>query len=111
MRTPDYSHEAVELQLHMESDRDAYRAYYLPANRNLYRHYKAGRFDRERGIRGMRYAVDAAAKSYHRQHGSPWESWSSVFQKADRDRVAEYFVDVFLDAVRCDDLFWVEVKK
>ena len=54
----------------------------------------------------MRHAVDQAARRYHLEHGSPWCKWSSVFDVATRDRVAEYFAEQFVESVRVGDRWW-----
>ena len=102
-----FSHEAVELLLYVENDRAVHDAYLIPALRNLTRHYRADRFHRELGIKGMRRAVDAAAKDYNLRHGSMSTPWHELFSKSDRDKVAEYLVDDFLDRTRSGDEFWM----
>jgi hypothetical protein len=100
MTDNDYGHEARELELYLMNDYNVYAAYYLPACRMLAKHHKRGTFDRERGIRGMRYAVDAAAKQYNLEHGSMSTKWSDLFPRGTRDAVAAELVDQFLAELR-----------
>jgi hypothetical protein len=93
MTTTDHTdHEAVELELYMMTEWGAYSAYYLPAVRNLARHWRADRFNLDLGIKGMRHAVDAAAKQYNREHGTMTTAWHDLFPVSTRDRVAESLV-------------------
>jgi hypothetical protein len=85
----DYGHEARELELWMMNDGAIYRAYLEPMYKNLERKWRKGTYDLTLGIKGMRHAVDAAAKQYHREHGTMSDKWSDIFTVSDRNRVAE----------------------
>lgn len=92
MTTDHVDHEAVELELYLMNDYNVYSAYYLPAVRNLARHWRADRFNLDLGIKGMRHAVDATAKQYNREHGTMSTAWYELFTVPTRDRVAESLV-------------------
>lgn len=100
MTDNDYGHEARELELTITNDSAWYHGRYLPACRMLAKHYRRGTFDRERGIRGMRYAVDAGARQYNLEHGSMSTKWSDLFPVSARNAVAETLVDQFLAELR-----------
>ena len=86
----DYvNHEAVELELYIMNDYGTYSAYFLPVMRNLARHWRNDAFNLDLGIKGMRHAVDAAAKNYHREYGTMSDRWSDIFTVDTRNVVAE----------------------
>lgn len=101
-----YSHEATELELYLMNDYGVHRAYLVPTARNLHRKHKRGVFEYEKAIKGMRHAVDAAAKQYTLEHGSMTDKWSNLFPVGDRNRVAQVLVDDLLAAIREGDLWW-----
>ena len=88
-----YGTEARELDLYMMNDSAIYHAYYLPVALNLQKKWQKGEYDKDLGIKGMRRAVDAAAKQYNREHGSMSTPWHKLFSVGDRDAVAENLVD------------------
>jgi hypothetical protein len=104
------SHESVELVLYMENTWGVYWGRLAPVCRNLARKWDRGVFDLDRGIRGMRYAVDASAREYHLEHGSHWGKWFQLFSVSDRDAAAEWLARGFVDDIRSGERWWDEVK-
>lgn len=86
------SDEATELQMYLENDGDIYRQQLWPIIKNLENHFRKGRWDHERAITGMGYAVETAAKKYHSEFGSSGP-WHGVFTPAIRREVAESMVN------------------
>lgn len=105
-RAKIYSHEATELHLYIVNDAAIFNAYYVPACRALEKHYVAGRFSRDRGIRALLRVATAAAKQYNSEHGSMTTAWNEVFSVSDRERVASELLDYYLDARKTAEPFW-----
>jgi hypothetical protein len=105
-RAKIYSHEATELHLYIVNDAAVFNAYYVPACRALEKHYVAGRFNRDRGIRALLRVATAAAKQYNLEHGSMSTAWNQVFTLPDRERVASELLDYYLDARKTAEPFW-----
>lgn len=101
-----YSHEATELELYLMNDYAVHKAYLVPVCKNLARHHRIGRFEYERAIKGMRHAVDAAAKQYNLEHGSMTTKWSDLFPVSVRNKVAEALVNDLLAAIREGNDWW-----
>ena len=99
-----YGAEAVELELYLMNDSAVYHAYYLPVAKNLQRKWLKGVYDLDLGIKGMRHAVDAAARDYNREHGSMTTAWYQVFSVSDRNRVAETLCLALVAEWRLDNM-------
>lgn len=92
------SDEARELELYIENDYEIYRQ--LEAVRkNLQRHWSKGRFDPMKAIKGFMYPVDAGAKKYFKEFGSPGMRWSDMFPKSARMEVAKSLAEDFAEEV------------
>lgn len=89
MTTERYGQEARELELYMMNDSGVYFAYYMPVAKNLQKKWQKGTYDLTLGIKGMRHAVDGAAKRYNLEHGSMSTAWHQLFSVSDRNAVAE----------------------
>lgn len=93
----------TELRLWIDNDYGSYSSALLPVYKNLYRHYRKGRFDYGLAVRGMGYAVTYGAKRYHVINGRPGDRWFDMFPKSVRDKVAVMLVDNFCEMLRCED--------
>ena len=58
------------------------------AFRNYERKRAKGTYDAALARKGLRYAVETAAKEYARAHGGPGDKWHAMFTPADRAAVA-----------------------
>lgn len=96
-KTEKLSAEANELRLYFANTHSLYKSNYLPTAINLQKKWKKGTFDRTLAAKGMRHAVDAAARSYAREHGSPGTPWHAMFSTADRNATARSIVDELVD--------------
>jgi hypothetical protein len=105
-RAKIYFHEATELHLYIINDAAVFNAYFVPACRALEKHYVAGRFNRDRGIRALLRVATAAAKQYNLEHGSMSTAWNEVFPLTARERVASELLDYYLDARKTAEPFW-----
>ena len=92
----------VNLYLHPAEPSDAARELYIymttssaaawgaaeAAFRNYERKRANGTYDAALARKGLRYAVEIAAKEYVRDHGAPGDKWHAMLTPADRRAVA-----------------------
>jgi hypothetical protein len=101
MNYQDLSAAAAELCLYGEHNEHCYRAYLLPAFKNLERKIKRGVFSLEKAILlFQRYTTVALAKQYRLEHGSMTDKWSDLFTVSDRMQLAQYWAERVRDEVR-----------
>ena len=86
----------TELVLYAQNDGDLYQRYYQPISNNMAKKYEKGIYDPDAAIKGWMYFIDAAAKQYHQEFGSPNLPWHSVFPKAVRLAAAQEIADEWL---------------
>lgn len=89
------STEARELELFIENDSQLYRSQYMPIVKNLVNKAMKGVYDRNKAVKFMMYLVDAGAKKYVKEMGSPDQPWHKLFTKKDRLDVANALLDTF----------------
>lgn len=94
------SDEARELHLYANNTHSVYQQAHLPVIKNLQKKWKAGTYNHDLAVKGMRHAVDAAAKSYAKEHGSPGTPWHALFSTKDRNAVARELVTEFENEVK-----------
>ena len=96
------STEARELELYVNN----VEAYIKPAWLTLGKFYKAGTFNRDRGLAYIaRYVLAPAAKQYHQEFGSMRSRWSDTFPKSIRLEAAESILDSMVAEFRLGN-FW-----
>lgn len=78
-----------ELYLYILHTQAPYRAFYVPAAKNLSRRFKRGEFDLDKAVIAMNYCAINCAKDYHRQCGSMRQPWYKTFPVNVRREVAE----------------------
>lgn len=78
---------ARELELYMDNDAQIYRSRITPIKENLRKKIAKGQFDAVRSIDLWMYAVDDAAKKYHKEFGGPGR-WNDTFSRPTRRLVA-----------------------
>lgn len=91
---------ATELLLYIENDGDLYRQYFIPTVKNLQKKLDKGIFDSDKAIKLWMFLIDAGAKKYTKEHGSPGDSWNDLFNKATRLVVAHGFNESFLAEIK-----------
>lgn len=88
---------ARELELYIANDGDLYRRQHIPIIKNLMVKHGQGRYNRDLAVKLFMYLVDAGAKKYAKDHGSPGAKWHEMFPKAERTHVAQMLRDSFED--------------
>ncbi len=64
-----YEHEARELELFTENDRDLYHQRIVPIVKNMQRRMAKGDYDSEKAVRLWLYLIDESARKYCQLHG------------------------------------------
>jgi len=91
----DMSHEARELVLYAENDRELYTQSAVPIMKNLTRRFKKGTYDPALAVKLWKYHADRAAKKYGKDHGN--NDGLKMFSPADRREAAKYFEEYWTD--------------
>ena len=89
---------AKELQLYIESDQKLYRQVESIV-KNIQRKMKSGKYDHKKAPKLWMYVVDAGAKQYVKEMGSPGDKWTKMFDKQTRQAVAETMADEYRDEI------------
>ena len=100
MNYENLSAAATDLCIYAEHNESCYRAYLLPAFKNLERKIKRGVFNLDKAILlFQRYTTVSLAKQYKLEHGSMTDKWSELFTVSDRKQLAEYWAEQVRDEV------------
>lgn len=91
---------ATELLLYIENDGDLYRQKFIPIVKNLQKKLDKGTFDSDKAIKLWMFLIDAGAKKYTKEYGSPGDKWNDLFNKATRLIVAHGFNESFLAEIK-----------
>jgi hypothetical protein len=97
------SHDARELELYIESDGDLYRQQHAPIIKNLMRRWSRGTYDFTKSIKLFMYLVDAGAKKYVQEFGTPGLPWHKQFPKRVRLEVAMSMAETFKSGAEAGD--------
>ena len=89
---------AKELQLYIENDQKLYRQVESIV-KNIQRKMKSGKYDHKKAPKLWMYVVDAGAKQYHKEHGTPGDKWTKMFDKQTRQAVTETMADEYRDEI------------
>ena len=89
---------AKELQLYIENDQKLYRQVESIV-KNIQRKMKSGKYDHKKAPKLWMYVVDAGAKQYHKEYGTPGDKWTKMFDKQTRQAVAETMADEYRDEI------------
>jgi hypothetical protein len=89
------SDEVRELKLYIDNDSQLYRSQTTSILKNLMTKRGQGQYDPSKAVKLWMYLVDAGAKKYAKEHGSPGDKWNEMFTKADREAVAKEMNDDF----------------
>ena len=85
---------ARELELYIDNTQQHYRQK-VAIFQNLQKKIKRGKFDRALAIKGLMHVVDAGARAYTKEHGSPGARPRDMFDRATRTMVAKEFLEEF----------------
>lgn len=96
---PADEHAATELVLFAENDGDLYLQIKRPIELNLFKKFKAGKYNRELAVKAWMHLTEAAAKKYAREFASPGE-WNMIFTPATRRMAAIEMRDSFEPVMR-----------
>jgi len=81
-------YSADDLKLYIDNDGDLYRSTTTYVHKGLEKKMKRGVFDAARAPAAFKYLVDAGAKKWAREEGTP-DRWNSMFTPATRKQVAK----------------------
>jgi hypothetical protein len=88
---------ATELKLYVDNDADLYRRHHLPIAKNLATKKARGTYKHALAVKLIGYFVEAGAKKYAKEFGSPGQSWHQLFPASTRKVVAEALTKDFED--------------
>ena len=86
---------AEELQLYIVNDADLYRQQHVPIHKNLATKKVRSQYDHDLAVKAFGYLVEAGAKKYASEHGSPGQPWNKMFDVPTRKLVAEDLARTF----------------
>jgi len=89
-----------ELQQYIENDGGLYRRMTQPIMKNMMKKMLKGQYDSGRSVKAWMYLVDAGAKQYNKEFGSPGVRWNDVFPKNVRAAVAAAMAADFEEEVK-----------
>ena len=82
-----------ELKLYISNDEDLYRRSFMPIIQNLKKKMNNGTYNHELAPKLWSYLVDAAARKYVNEFGSPDQDVKDMFPKELRDTIAKNMAD------------------
>ena len=88
---------ADELRLYIDNDGDLYRQLTQPIMKNLMKKIDKGTYEHDLGVKAFMHLVDAGAKKYVKEFGSPHDKWHEMFPQDVRWEVARELAMTFLD--------------
>ena len=86
---------ANELKLFTENDGDLYRQQTTSILKNLATKKAKGIYDHVKAIQAWMYLAEAGARAYVKQHGSPTDTWHTMFPVNVRRECAVAWRDEF----------------
>jgi len=89
------SHAATELELYIDNDADLYRQQTTPILKNLATKKARGEYKHDLAVKAFGYLVEAGAKKYVKEFGTPDFPWHKMFDVPTRRAVAESFAKSF----------------
>jgi hypothetical protein len=84
----ELTQEMRELELYIDNDHQLYKQMYIPQLKNLTKKMRKGIYDRKLAAKLFMYLLDAGAKKYFKEFGSPGNKPSTMFPKKDREKLA-----------------------
>ena len=92
--------EARELLLYTQNDGQIYRQNVQPIQKNLERKWRNGSYDPAKAYKIWMYALEAGAKKYVKEHGTPDFPWHKQFTKSARIEAAREWAREWADEAR-----------
>lgn len=86
---------AAELELYIENDADLYRSQTTSILKNLTTKKAQGAYKHDLVVKAFEYLVEAGAKKYAKEFGSPGHPWHKMFDVPTRRAVAKSFAKSF----------------
>ena len=83
------THAAAELEQYIVNDADLHRQQHAPILKNLATKKARGEYKHALAVKLFGYLVEAGAKKYAKEFGSPNQPWHKMFDVPTRKRVAE----------------------
>jgi len=80
--------EMRELELYIDNDYQLYKQMFIPQLKNLTKKMKKGIYDRKLAAKLFMYLLDAGAKKYVKEFGSPGDKPATMFPTKDREKLA-----------------------
>lgn len=88
-------HSAHKLELYIENDADLYRQMTTPIHKNLATKKARGEYKHDLAVKAFMHLMEAGAKKYAREFGSPDQPWHKMFDVPTRKYAAERFAKEF----------------
>jgi hypothetical protein len=85
----------AELELYIENDGDLYRSQTTSILKALTTKKARGEYKHDLAVKAFEYLVEAGAKKYAKEFGSPGHPWHKMFDVATRRAVAKNFAKSF----------------
>lgn len=82
-------HAVTDLQLFIENDSRLHESTEVPIRKNLMTKRARGEYRHDLAVKAYGYLVEAGAKKYSKQFGSPGQPWNRLFPVAERRIVAD----------------------
>jgi len=89
--------EARELKLYIDNDADLHRSQHVSILKNLATKKARGAYEHPLAVKLFGYLVEAGAKKYAKEFGSPGQVWHQLFPASTRKAVAEELTTDFED--------------
>jgi hypothetical protein len=97
-------HAITELVLYIDNDGQLYRSQTVPIMKNLARKIRKGVYDFRKSVKLWQYLVDAGARKYVKEFGTPGARVDTIFNAATRRHVAKQYAAKFLRMWRNGEL-------
>ena len=105
------NHAARELELYISNDSDLHRQQHAPILKNLATKKARGEYKHDLAVKLFGYLVEAGAKKYNKEFGTPDQPWHKVFDVATRREVAEELTDAFEGEAKLGNYDYLLPKK
>lgn len=89
------THAATELELYINNDASLHRQQHVPIMKNLATKKARGQYKHDLAVKAFGYLVEAGAKKYAKEFGSPDQPWHKMFDTGTRKLVAEELTKSF----------------
>lgn len=82
---------AREIELYADNNSQLYYSRRLPILKNLYRKYKAGKYEVAKAAKLWLYYINDAMQRYHKEFGSRGDKWHELLSVHDRKLLADQY--------------------